>query len=184
MQQLQRISASANSANANGGSVLRPMNSTIDPCCGLHKRLVFPLRGGFEFLAQAAMLTLRAHAAQNTNSQVGLFRVVLRAMHEWPVLEIAAVRCAGDELEICGHCVLSQQVRKNQPLDELIDTKGGFQSFAAVTNQPGRNDQSRHSFGAFSGLSSAPPQVGLEPNGPVAAFCLDGWFVDESLGPT
>ena len=36
------------------------------------------------------------------------------------------IRCAVDELGRCGHCVLSLQVRKNQPLDELIDTKVRF----------------------------------------------------------
>lgn len=34
-------------------------------------------------------------------------------------------------VSVAGHCVLSLQVRKNQPLDELIDTKGGLLTFAA-----------------------------------------------------
>jgi hypothetical protein len=47
-----------------------------------------------------------------------------------------------------------------------FDTKGGKWAFAASASQPGRNDQSRHSLGAISGFSSAPPQVGLEPRLP------------------
>lgn len=47
-------------------------NSTSDPQCGQHERPFFPPGGGTKFLAHAAILTLRARAAQNNNGRVGL----------------------------------------------------------------------------------------------------------------
>ena len=43
----------------------RSVNSTADPCCGLHQWPVLPLQGSTEFVAHAAILTLRARAAEN-----------------------------------------------------------------------------------------------------------------------
>ncbi len=55
--------------------------------------------------------------------------------------------------------------------DIVREQTGGLLTFAAVASQPGRNYQSRHSLEAISGLSSAPPQVDLEPKVPVSATC-------------
>ena len=68
---------------------LRTVNSTADPRCGLREWPVLPLRGGTYFLAHAAFPSLRAHAAQNTDSQIGLFPAIRCDLHQGPVLPVA-----------------------------------------------------------------------------------------------
>jgi len=59
-------------ALGNSSFVPQCVNSTSDPCCGLHEWPVFLLRGGTKYVALAAFPALRAHAAQITNLQIGL----------------------------------------------------------------------------------------------------------------
>jgi hypothetical protein len=63
----------------------RLVNLTFDPCCGLHERPLRPLHGGIIIFAHAAFLTLRAHEATKSNSQVGLKPAVRCKMHQGPV---------------------------------------------------------------------------------------------------
>ena len=62
----------------------RTLNSTAHPRCSLRECPVLPLRGGTKFLAHAAFPALRAHAAQNTNSQIGLSAGIRCGSHEGP----------------------------------------------------------------------------------------------------
>jgi hypothetical protein len=74
-------------ALGNSSFVPQCVNSTSDPCCGLHEWPVFLLRGGTKYVALAAFPALRAHAAQITNLQIGI---------------IQDLRCAINELTVCG----------------------------------------------------------------------------------
>ena len=69
-------------ALGNSSFVPQCVNSTSDPCCGLHEWPVFLLRGGTKYVALAAFPPLRAHAAQITNLQIGLFLAVRCALVE------------------------------------------------------------------------------------------------------
>jgi hypothetical protein len=66
------------SVRINGGFVPSPEISTPDPCCGPHQWPLFSLRDGMVVFAHAAFLMLRARAARNSNSQVGLRPAVRR----------------------------------------------------------------------------------------------------------
>jgi hypothetical protein len=58
------------------------VNSTADPRGGLRECPVLPLHGGTYFLAHAEFPSLRAHAAQNTDSHIGLCTTLGRALYE------------------------------------------------------------------------------------------------------
>lgn len=67
--------------------VRNPVDPTADLRCGLREWPVLPLRGGTYFLAHAAFPPLRAHAAQNADSHIGLFFLFRCDKHEGLVRE-------------------------------------------------------------------------------------------------
>ena len=76
-------------------------HSPLKHRCSLAERQLSSPRRSDDFRGVAAMISLRAHAAQKSNSQIGLFPAISCTLHQCPVLRNSdmKVHAASDHLE-------------------------------------------------------------------------------------
>ena len=116
---------------------LQLVNSPLDSCCNVLEWLLVPLRGGATFFAHAAIVSLRARAAQKHNGRVGLSRHIRRAVKErlvWSTRHFAA-SCSNspdaDKPDLCRRsfcsCSICSRAQHRNFSGAAISTKPAIQ---------------------------------------------------------